>query len=116
MYYIVNMNGERRVNNGFDHEDSALAALGGGHIAECFLREENCIIEWQDEDEDYIGDHADTVVLANGLEVEEFNTEIIYDESGIEVGETSTRLPILKIDNHNCWHEACQCSHCRSKS
>ena len=36
-----------------------------------------------------------------GFVVDEFDVDIVYDESGIEVGETSTKLPILDLENYH---------------
>lgn len=49
--------------------------------------------------------HDESVLAALRSEpsiiVEEFDTEIVCHESGIEVGETSTRLPILNLENYH---------------
>lgn len=49
--------------------------------------------------------HDESVLAAlrgeSTIEVEKFDTEIVYDESGIEVGETSARIPVLRIVEEN---------------
>lgn len=59
--------------------------------------------------------HDESVLAAlrgePSIVVEEFDTEIIHNESGIEVGETSTKLPVLDWDAADARIKALQGEH-----